>query len=631
MSYAMKNDDETKKLLTKVEFFKDLDDRALAKVASALSVVSYQKGDVIARKGDEGKTFYIIQKGKIGASDILLGGTKYDDLILGPGEHFGEGAIVKNIPVMANITALEDSTALVMSKENFQQTIGDFKALFQIGWDRKKLQAIPLANGQKLSSQETDMLASLVVNETYPKGHVFYQEGTSANPYLFLIRSGKVDITTSFMGIEFLTGIKAHKGETKSIGSDGFFGEDMLNPDTKDVGAKAHPRYTAVAAEECVVGVLSLKTIVSVIASAAGSALALSELEKHKLLGAGTFGKVFLVTKKGTKDAYALKIQYKKQLIEYGQAAGVIRERDVMAKLDHPFIIKLVTSYQDEKHVYMLMKLYLRGELRSVMQNRRRNFLPEWSARFYAAGVLDGLVYMHRRHIIYRDLKPENVLLDSDGYTVIVDLGFGEYILCRHKWYVWLAAPNVLTSSPFFLILSKLFLQTTAKYVPTKTYTFCGTPLYLAPEIILQRGHDKSADLWSWGVMLYEMIVGFTPFWNDDMDQHALMKAIVKGEFDFPTGNFMSENSKSLIRAMLTVNVKHRLGCFAAGDLDIRNHPFFKEIDWTLLAKKQAKAPMVPKIKDPLDANNFRNWKDEAVEDDGKPLTEKQQKLFKDF
>ena len=166
------------------------------------------------------------------------------------------------------------------------------------------------------------------------------------------------------------------------------------------------------------------------IASAASSGLTLSDLDKHKLLGAGTFGKVFLVTKKGTKDAYALKIQYKKQLIEYGQAAGVIRERDVMAKLDHQFIIKLVTSYQDEKHVYMLMKLYLGGELRSVMQNRRRNFLPEWAARFYGATVLEGLGYMHRRHIIYRDLKPENVLLDSEGYTVIVDLGFGKYRSC---------------------------------------------------------------------------------------------------------------------------------------------------------------------------------------------------------
>jgi CRP-like cAMP-binding protein len=431
MSYAMKNDDETKKLLTKVEFFKDLDDRALAKVASALSVVTFKKGEVIARKGDEGKTFYIIQKGKIGATDIILGGTKYDDLVLGPGEHWGEGAIIKDIPIVANISALEDSTVLVMNKENFQKTIGDFRALFQLGWDRKKLQAIPLANGQKLTTQETDMLASLVVNETYHKGHIFYQEGTSADPYLFLIRSGSVDITTSFMGIEFLTGIKANNGETKSIGAEGFFGEDMLDPEKKGAGAsKVHPRYTVVAAEDCVVGVLSLKTITEVIASAKGSGLTLSDLDKHKLLGAGTFGKVFLVTKKGTKDAYALKIQYKKQLVEYGQAAGVIRERDVMAKLDHPFIIKLVTSYQDEKHVYMLMKLYLGGELRSVMQNRRRNYLPEWAARFYGATVLEGLGYMHRRHIIYRDLKPENVLLDSEGYTVIVDLGFGKYRFC---------------------------------------------------------------------------------------------------------------------------------------------------------------------------------------------------------
>ena len=425
MSYANKQDDETKALLTKVEFFKDLDDRSLARVASTLTVVTYKKGDVIARKGDEGKRFYIVQKGKIEATDIEMGGTKYDDLVFGPGASFGEGTILKDIPVAANVTALEDSTVLVMDKENFIKMVGDFKHLFQVGYEKKRLMAIPLANKQKLTLEEVDVLGSLIVTEKYPKGHVFYSEGAASDAYLFLVRSGKIEITTSFMGIEFLTGIKAKSGEAKSIEEGGFFGEDMLNPDTKS-SAKVHPKYTATVVEECVVGVLSLKTIKSVIGSVAGTDIALDDLEKHKLLGAGTFGKVFLVTKKGTKDAYALKIQYKKQLIEYGQAAGVIRERDVMAKLDNPFIIKLVTSYQDDKHVYMLMKLYLGGELRSVMQNKRRNFLPEWAAKYYAANVLEGLGFMHSRHILYRDLKPENVLLDSEGHTVIVDLGFGK-------------------------------------------------------------------------------------------------------------------------------------------------------------------------------------------------------------
>lgn len=173
-------------------------------------------------------------------------------------------------------------------------------------------------------------------------------------------------------------------------------------------------------------------------------------LEKCKVLGAGTFGTVWLTRHTATDSAYALKVQYKRDLIEYGQAKGVIREKKVMARMYHPFVMSIVNSQQDEMCLYMVMELMQGGELGNVMKTKTRKYLSEDDARFYAAGILEGLVslfansvsllkkyshkktaplllqsYMHRRNYVYRDLKGENVLLDNDGYAVIVDLGFG--------------------------------------------------------------------------------------------------------------------------------------------------------------------------------------------------------------
>lgn len=146
-----------------------------------------------------------------------------------------------------------------------------------------------------------------------------------------------------------------------------------------------------------------------------------------------------------------MKVQNKADLIEKKQAAGVVREKKLMESINHPFIVRLVASYQDKDSVYMLLHLVQGGELYNLMNSTDTKSLPEDQVKFYSAGILEGLVYMHRRFILYRDLKPENVMIDKDGYTVIVDLGF-------------------------------------AKIVPDKTYTLCGTPLYLAPEVILSRG-----------------------------------------------------------------------------------------------------------------------------------------------
>lgn len=150
-------------------------------------------------------------------------------------------------------------------------------------------------------------------------------------------------------------------------------------------------------------------------------------LERRKVLGAGTFGTVWLTRHGPTNTPYALKVQYKRQLIESHQAKGVIREKNVMTRMHHPFVMNLIHAQQDEASLFMVMDFMQGGELAAVMHSRKRKHMAEGTARFYAAGVLEGLSYMHRRHFVYRDLKGENVLLDNQGYAVIVDLGFGKY------------------------------------------------------------------------------------------------------------------------------------------------------------------------------------------------------------
>jgi protein kinase A len=203
---------------------------------------------------------------------------------------------------------------------------------------------------------------------------------------------------------------------------------------------------------------------------------------------------------------------------------------------------------------------------------------------------------MHRRRILYRDLKPENVLIDDMGYTVIVDLGF-------------------------------------AKVVNDKTYTLCGTPLYLAPEVILSRGHDKGADYWSLGCLMYEMILGQTPFYDHNIDQITLFKRIVHGRYRFPSNAF-SEEAQDLITGMLANKSTQRLGCLAHAERDIKEHPFLSEINFGKLGKRMIKAPWVPRLRNPLDASCFESWDhldDKETTGHYKALKSAEQEIFVEF
>jgi hypothetical protein len=288
----------------------------------------------------------------------------------------------------------------------------------------------------------------------------------------------------------------------------------------------------------------------------------LDDWEQLSILGEGEFGEVWLVsaTVSDKKEKFALKIQRKDSDNSYVEEL-IRREIKVTKLLVHPFIVNLVTTYEKDASVYMLMGLVSGGELWDQVHQEDADGnwssgVPEASAKFYAIIIADTLKYMHDQNYLYRDLKPENVMLDSDGYPIIVDFGF-------------------------------------AKQTAEKTYTFCGTPNYVAPEIVQNVGHHVGADHWALGVLIYEMVSGEHPFYYDGMDQVTLFEAIVE-EKQYPVQTIVSKEVTEIIDAFLEKDPVQRLGVLAGGSKDIMNHKWFKDMDLTKIRAKQVKAPWVP-------------------------------------
>lgn len=595
-AHTIQNDNQTKDVLKKVPFLSDLDDEFIHRIADALTTVYYDAGDKIFERGSEGSVFYVIREGKV-EYEHRKRGIK----VLGPGDYFGEQAIVKNEPRKADATAVKDTIALALSREVFEKVLGPLSEVIARSNDRRLLRSVPLFSNSDIENFEIELLGALIDEVKYPAEREILTEGDYVDaPALYLVRSGVLEAYTD-------------DGDSRILKSGTFFGEDTLMPDEDQKyggkGGMKQSRETVEVLEDCVLGKLTLANIDSVLLdlSRMGNkkkggkdmldrSIDIFKLERHTLLGAGTFGQVWLASDRKSGKAFALKVQIKRELIDHHQAEGVVREREVMSKIDHPFVIKLVNTAQDHQSVFMLLNLVQGGELFNVMHNDERDCIPEQEVKFYSAGILEGLAYMHRRRIIYRDLKPENVLIDDLGYTVIVDLGF-------------------------------------AKVVNDKTYTLCGTPLYLAPEVILSRGHDKGADYWSLGCLMYEMILGQTPFYDHNIDQITLFKRIVHGRYRFPSHAF-SEEAQDLIAGMLANKLTQRLGCLAQAERDIKDHPFMEEINFGKLGKRMSKAPWVPVLRDPLDASCFESWDhldDKETTGDYKPISKKEQNIFVDF
>jgi len=294
-----------------------------------------------------------------------------------------------------------------------------------------------------------------------------------------------------------------------------------------------------------------------------------------KVVGKGSFGKVLQVRNRHTGKIYAMKQLKKDHIIKRNQVEHTKTERFVLQHLRHHYIVGLRFAFQTDKKLFLLLDYCPGGELFFHLGKAGR--FTENRARFYCAEITLALEYLHSRDVVYRDLKPENVLLDEDGHVKLTDFG--------------LSKTNVKGNH--------------------STHSFCGTPEYLAPEILRRAGHGKAADWWSLGALLYEMLTGMPPFYSRDRDR--LFDKILHSDLRFP--NHFSKNSRAILKELMDRNPRKRLGSKDA--TDVKKHVFFVGVDWVRLADAEVEPPFKPKLI--TDANGVKGTSNFDPEFTGMP------------
>ncbi|KAI0771347.1 AGC/Akt protein kinase [Irpex lacteus] len=349
---------------------------------------------------------------------------------------------------------------------------------------------------------------------------------------------------------------RGNDGLADDMGNDIFLGGLRLNPDFDDLPTQDGWYSLSGGAGKIQIG-LAFKPL-------SGASLTIDDFELITVIGKGSFGKVMQVRKRDTSRIYALKTIRKQHIVDRGEITHTLAERLVLARVNNPFIVPLKFSFQSQQKLYLVLAFVNGGELFHHLQREQR--FDEERSRFYSAELLLALEHLHELDVVYRDLKPENILLDYTGHIALCDFG-----LCKL---------NMKDSDT--------------------TNTFCGTPEYLAPEILAGQGYNKTIDWWTLGVLLYEMLSGLPPFYDENTD--AMYQKILQQPLAF--GEEIGSSARSILTGLLTRDPHHRLGVNGADD--IKKHPFFaKHLDFNKLLRKEIQPPFKPSVTSPVDVSNF--------------------------
>ncbi|CAH0726436.1 unnamed protein product, partial [Brenthis ino] len=300
------------------------------------------------------------------------------------------------------------------------------------------------------------------------------------------------------------------------------------------------------------------------------SNITFTDLERVRTLGTGAFGRVILLRHANTHKFYAMKVLEKEKIVKMKQIDHTLYEKRILEAIRFPFTVSMEFSFKDNSYIYFIMPFVPGGEMFTHL--RKMGKFEEPISKFYASQVILALEYLHYLNLVYRDLKPENIMIDKNGYLKITDFGF-------------------------------------CKVLQGRTWTLCGTPEYLAPELILSKGYGFSVDWWSFGVLLYEMNAGYPPFYaNEPMKTY---EKIVSGKYRCPSS--FNGDLRDLVRNTLQVDISKRFGVMRNGVMDFKNHRWFKGIEWEAILNCRFPPPYIPKIKHPGDSTNFEKYDEKTI------------------
>lgn len=520
--------------LEKTTILKDMSN--IQKIQDFMKIIHYSPGDFIIKKGTrKGQKLYIVAKGRLKCGNAFI--EAYEIL--------GESEMKKNSKekFLENTLADIQSVVAEISKKKLENFM-DIKI--------KKLNVVQevLSILQKVSIfrylpiERLKLLVKVLSEQTYEIDESIISQGEVGDK-LYILKDGTVNVIKNNEII-------------RSLATGSFFGERAL--------IFNEPRSASVVASSKVVCLIleksSFKKIVDEKMNNAlikrielqNDSIGLNDLIPIKILGKGTYGKVYLCAHKEKKALYALKSVTRQKIIAYELYENLITEKNILMKLDHLMIVKLVKTFKDNLRVYFLME-FVKGIDLFDLQTKLSTIPLEFS-RFYVACIVIILEFLHKNDIIYRDLKPENLFVDEEGYLKLIDFG-------------------------------------SAKVVKGKTYSRLGTPHYMAPEVMTGTGYTCSVDWWSLGVILYEMLEGFVPFGPNEEDPIIIYEKVVGHNLIFY--NVSDTDTKSLIQQLLSI----KPGVRNSGNTEkLKSHSFFESINWETILCRQAKPKFVPKISD---------------------------------
>uniref|UniRef100_A0A8C8BPH2 cGMP-dependent protein kinase n=1 Tax=Oncorhynchus tshawytscha TaxID=74940 RepID=A0A8C8BPH2_ONCTS len=525
------------------DFMKNLELSQIQEIVDCMYPVEYGKDSCIIKEGDVGSLVYVMEDGRV---EVTKESVKL--CTMGPGKVFGELAILYNCTRTATIKTLTNVKLWAIDRQCFQ-TIMMRTGLIKHTEYMEFLKSVPTFH--ELPEEILSKLADVLEETHYENGEYIIRQGATGDTF-FIISKGMVNVTRE----DKSNGDPVY---LRSMGKGDWFGEKALQGE--DIRTA-----NVIAAETVTCLVIDREYEAE---NSFFSNLNLVDFNIIDTLGVGGFGRVELVQLKSDEvKTFAMKILKKRHIVDTRQQEHIRSEKLIMQEAHSDFIVRSVRCVP-VKNVSYFKEV--------IVTSFSRGSFEDSTTRFYTACVVEAFAYLHSKGIIYRDLKPENLILDHKGYAKLVDFGFAKKIEFGKK-----------------------------------TWTFCGTPEYVAPEIILNKGHDISADYWSLGILMFELLTGSPPF--SGPDPMKTYNIILRGidMIEFPKK--ITKNAANLIKKLCRDNPSERLGNLKNGVKDIQKHKWFEGFNWEGLRKGTLTPPIIPNVISPMDTSNFDNFPEDKEE-----------------